>query len=335
MAQNSDALQEPSMDELLASIREIIEENTGAAPQGGQAQGGDNAARNAQSDNTVSMRVRNHDTTMPNLKQDIRLRNNGDNGNAVSSRPNGYNAVGNFAHSHNGGRDNGFPHNGFVGHAEGNAAPIRGNNAGRNSRPVQDSMNALAERIGLHRNNASANNSAAKAEIGGRPYQPDNNASSLPPFITAPARNGSAGNGRPFSPANNAWPQNGGQAVQGGNMARARVNPAAAEADFRNNGSARPGRFQAAEIKTGQPVAGQPPMGAERSGDSRSAEMHFAEKQAAIADFDKNLPADVEHSTENLLRPFIAQWLDEHFRNLFEKILREEVQRFIQSMRRG
>jgi len=33
MAQNSDGLQEPSMDELLTSIRKIIEENTGASPQ--------------------------------------------------------------------------------------------------------------------------------------------------------------------------------------------------------------------------------------------------------------------------------------------------------------
>ncbi|RCL01002.1 MAG: hypothetical protein JSC188_000741 [Candidatus Tokpelaia sp. JSC188] len=49
---------------------------------------------------------------------------------------------------------------------------------------------------------------------------------------------------------------------------------------------------------------------------------------------EKAFQSDVERSAELLLRPYIAQWLDEHFRQLFERILREEIQRFIQALRR-
>ncbi|RCL03411.1 MAG: hypothetical protein JSC161_000159 [Candidatus Tokpelaia sp. JSC161] len=42
---------------------------------------------------------------------------------------------------------------------------------------------------------------------------------------------------------------------------------------------------------------------------------------------------DVERSVEQFLRPYIAQWLDEHFRDLFERILREEIQRLIKNLR--
>jgi len=341
MAQNSDALQEPSMDELLASIREIIEENTGSAPQEGAAQSAANAVRPAQNGNNASMQVRNHDTTMPNLKQDIRLRDGG----AAPMRPGGgYNNT--AQGGYNGGRDPAFSPNAFPGAANVHAAPARGpgnnaGNAGRNGFPAPDSMNALAERIGLHRNNA-----AAAAENYARPYQPDNNASPLPPFAAAPAHSGPAAQPRPYPPAQAAWPHNSGPMNPNGSPAnngpampnngvmRPRLNPAAGEAEFRHNNAARPGRLPPAEAKAGQ--AARPAMEPERAGGDRPAGGgHFMAKHIFGADFDKNLPADVEHSTENLLRPFIAQWLDEHFRNLFEKILREEVQRFVQSMRRG
>jgi len=49
----------------------------------------------------------------------------------------------------------------------------------------------------------------------------------------------------------------------------------------------------------------------------------------------KDFVAEFEQSAESLLRPYIASWLEAHFHDLFEKILREELQRLIsQNLRR-
>ncbi|AQS41233.1 MAG: Hypothetical protein BHV28_05260 [Candidatus Tokpelaia hoelldobleri] len=61
-------------------------------------------------------------------------------------------------------------------------------------------------------------------------------------------------------------------------------------------------------------------------------------KQAAVQQSrevaERELRSGIERSTEQILRPYITQWLDEHFRQLFERILQEEVQRLMQSLRR-
>lgn len=49
---------------------------------------------------------------------------------------------------------------------------------------------------------------------------------------------------------------------------------------------------------------------------------------------ERELRSGIERSTEQILRPYITQWLDEHFRPLFERVLQEEVQRLVQSLRR-
>jgi len=51
-------------------------------------------------------------------------------------------------------------------------------------------------------------------------------------------------------------------------------------------------------------------------------------------ELEQDFRAEFEKSAELLLRPYIAQWLDEHFHHLFEKILREEIQRMVQNIRR-
>jgi len=52
------------------------------------------------------------------------------------------------------------------------------------------------------------------------------------------------------------------------------------------------------------------------------------------AELEKDFRVEFEKSAELLLRPYIAQWLDEHFHHLFEKILREEIQRMLQNLHR-
>jgi len=49
-----------------------------------------------------------------------------------------------------------------------------------------------------------------------------------------------------------------------------------------------------------------------------------------LSDLEQGFLAEFEQSAELLLRPYIAGWLEEHFQNLFEKILREEIQRLMQ-----
>jgi len=59
------------------------------------------------------------------------------------------------------------------------------------------------------------------------------------------------------------------------------------------------------------------------------------ESKKALSDLEKGFLAEFEQSAELLLRPYIAGWLEEHFHHLFEKILREEIQRLMQkNMRR-
>lgn len=353
MAQNSDTLQEPSMDELLASIREIIEENAGLPPQEGQMQGQnkDNAGRFSQNSASAAERPRGQEPAMqqmPHLKQDIRLRNVGNNGNNNAAMPpqNGYNSGGS-----NGiypqGRNNNFAPGGFNGFAagvSGNSAPPRDSRDAnvREAAPMQDSMNALAERIGLRRHDTAARNEtpgqARPADSG-----VDNNVAPPPSFMIPAAASG----GRPNSHASGSYPaagavpfKNNGGSVNGGAPADGRFNPMAAPAGFRDSGHNRQESPRAADGKDGMAFAASMRQKAsqERKADGRLPAGRItgeAGEYVTHAGVEKNMPADVEHSTENLLRPFIAQWLDEHFRGLFEKVLREEIQRFIrQSLRR-
>jgi len=54
------------------------------------------------------------------------------------------------------------------------------------------------------------------------------------------------------------------------------------------------------------------------------------EEKRELNAFEQGFLAEFEQSAELLLRPYIAAWLEEHFQNLFEKILREEIQRLMQ-----
>ncbi|UXM94177.1 DUF2497 domain-containing protein [Bartonella sp. HY329] len=68
--------------------------------------------------------------------------------------------------------------------------------------------------------------------------------------------------------------------------------------------------------------------------EQKATEMIEAEVKREMDNMDKALDADFERSAENLLRPYIAKWLDEHFSDLFEKVLREEIKRVIQAQLR-
>ncbi|UXN07326.1 DUF2497 domain-containing protein [Bartonella sp. HY761] len=68
--------------------------------------------------------------------------------------------------------------------------------------------------------------------------------------------------------------------------------------------------------------------------EQKAAEMIEAEVKREMDNIDRALEADFEKSAENLLRPYIAKWLDEHFSELFEKVLREEIKRVIQAQLR-
>jgi len=209
MAQSSNALQEPSMDELLASIREIIEENAGVSPADGGRQTAENGSRATRAEMHMPLRQASNDTGMPNLRQDIRVA------------------------------------------AKNNAVP-----------PVQDAMDALAERIGLRK----APVSGGQQEMVARPVVH----SQVQP---QPQRMAASREGRPDAPRGSV-------------------------------------RQQAPKQK------------------------HPPEGRPDADDFEKGFRTDVERSAELLLRPYISQWLDEHFRQLFERILREEIQRFVQALRR-
>jgi len=68
---------------------------------------------------------------------------------------------------------------------------------------------------------------------------------------------------------------------------------------------------------------------------SSTAAAQSKEPRQALTDLEKGFLAEFEQSAELLLRPYIAGWLEEHFHHLFEKILREEIQRLMQkNMRR-
>jgi len=63
-------------------------------------------------------------------------------------------------------------------------------------------------------------------------------------------------------------------------------------------------------------------------------DMHKQAAMQAREAVERELRSGIERSTEQILRPYITQWLDDHFRQLFERVLQEEVQRLIQSLRR-
>jgi len=432
MAQNSDALQEPSMDELLASIREIIEENTGIPPQESSPARGANGAQNRMPPMNGAGR---YDAALPNLKQDIFVRNDnkpasGPNGRPLygSPHPNNTGGAGPNAPVYPNSRDNimapagqnngqmpggraaggGYPGAGGYGQNPG-ARPMReapqgqprapqpeapqnmrrpDARAAQDARPVQDSMNALAERIGLRRSPApapaynapAANNSAPQ---GSRPARAERPAPAAPASYNAPINAMPPQNGN-FSPAGGAaasqagrssgaapypQPQNGDygynessrnengrpqRAEENGGQSAPRFNPAAMagyQQREREAAERQPQPYEA-ESRSSRPayaaadiMPAARPQNAERPGmadwlDSADASGNEPAKLSpaaayAASELKKAFPAEVEHSAENLLRPFITQWLDEHFRELFEKVLREEVQRFIQSMHRN
>lgn len=336
MAQNSDALQEAGMDELLASIREIIEENSAAAPQSARAGGGDSFSKE-----TGGGRAHAQNAVMPDFRQDIRVH-----GDSAAGGQNGFASAqgrGSDASVYKNGREGNIPavnrSNGFGGLPGAGGAhisPARGDV----SVPVQDSMNALAERIGLNQGNSGAE-SGLRAAFNDKSGRSQAEREVAPPFIAAHGGRSSGNGGSPAfaSPPsmNNGSMANGSPDIESrrhaGNMpARARFNPPAIEPNFRDAGYPMRERLYSADINSGAvPVSSR--MEAERGGGGRSGGVRLAERRSEGFGLDKNYSADVEHSTESLLRPLIAQWLDEHFQGLFEKILREEVQRFIHSMR--
>jgi len=199
------------MDELLASIREIIEENAGVSSSDNGYQAAENSGRSTKAEVHTQPRHVSNDSGTPHIKQDIR----------VAARNNG--------------------------------AP-----------PVQDAMNALAERIGLRNGPASAPQESAP-----KPAAPQPQMHAQP----QPQRMAVVRDSKPEAP-------------------RVAVRPQA-------------------------PKQKRPP-----------------EARQENDEFDKGFRNDVERSAELLLRPVISQWLDEHFRQLFERILREEIQRFVQALRR-
>lgn len=211
MSQSQNAIQEPSMDELLASIREIIEENAGVSPSdAGKQAVENNSSRIIKAEGRAAPRQANNDHGNSAGKQD----------------------------AHSAARNN-------------------------NSLPVQDAMNALAERIGLRKPPLSVNN---------RPEA----------MVAKPA------------------------------VSAAQVQPQ-----------------RVAAAKENKPEAPRVAIRPQPQKQKSSVEM-----KQEVDESEKGFRADVERSAELLLRPYIAQWLDEHFRQLFERVLREEIQRFIQALRR-
>lgn|GEM_PF-1725768 len=213
------------MDELLASIREIIEENAGVSSYDGGRQAAENGNRGSvKTDMHMQPHYASNDTGDANLKQDIRLT----------------------------ARNNGIP-------------------------PVQDAMNALAERIGLR-----------KVPMPGQPE------GMVRPVMQAPMPGQPEGMVKPAMQAP---------------MSSHQSNPQ-----------------RMAVVRDGKPEAPRVSV--------KSQQQQSKQKRSSVQDVDEGFRNDVERSAELLLRPYISQWLDDHFRQLFERILREEVQRFIQALRR-
>jgi|GEM_PF-1625141 len=383
MAQNSDALQEPSMDELLASIREIIEENTGI-PSQNAPQSGRPSPQFQQSGAQKQFANPNYGAAMPDLRQDIRvgsgavqsgeannlssgsgfdpysanhysnddIRENRDSysnpanmpGMRNNNQPQEERRGRNFTQDRNFGAERGdFPH----------SDPV-------SARPIQDSMNALAKKIGLGRggapvpDNARGQTSAALRDI---PMSSANQERNFPGMPNKAREQGGSGSqphiapiGAPQAQRSSASPNfsqshsetgaGGGVYDDRGNAQRAFLSRGnegitgiqdkvqGAEGHQSGNDTSQRG-FQNIRGSDMPQNAGGARYGGSRAGIRRSA------PSESILGAGGSFPADVEHSTEDLLRPYIAQWLDGHFKELFEKILREEVQRFIQSMRSG
>jgi len=67
---------------------------------------------------------------------------------------------------------------------------------------------------------------------------------------------------------------------------------------------------------------------------TQTVPLHAMDVKQKWDEMEQDFRAEFEKSAELLLRPYIAQWLDEHFHHLFEKILREEIQRLVQNLHR-
>jgi len=63
---------------------------------------------------------------------------------------------------------------------------------------------------------------------------------------------------------------------------------------------------------------------------SQREETMSHEQEQKLNDLQQGFLGEFEQSAELLLRPYIASWLEEHFQDLLEKILREEIQRLMQ-----
>jgi len=62
---------------------------------------------------------------------------------------------------------------------------------------------------------------------------------------------------------------------------------------------------------------------------SKREETMSQEQEQKLNTLPEGFLGEFEQSAELLLRPYIASWLEEHFQNLLEKILREEIQRLM------
>jgi len=282
MAQNPVNLQEPSMDELLASIREIIEESS-AVTEANEFQPADMA--DGQSD----------------VAQEESL--------------------------------------------------------GTATIPIQDAMKALAARIGLKKQ-AGARGATAKEPTPFPPSSPTvsvmppavaslsaaapdlpTTSSALKPFPIKPAR-AAAPRPQPSTPLSVSIHTN--TASSQSEKTQDIKIPPKPQATTTNkevlpNGHiplypqfrAMPTSPESSLKSPSQTASTQDPSSMAKTMQSSPSPQQQENKQAS-SDLEKGFLAEFEQSAELLLRPYIASWLEEHFHHLFEKILREEIQRVMQ-----
>lgn len=271
MAQSPNTMQEPSMDELLASIREIIEENAGAAP-------GENANRKIENEARAPRQPMETATPRPEIR------------------------------------------------------PVPKNN----SVPVQDAMNALAERIGLRKPIAGETTEAIAPRPVVAPPAPPLAPPAPPPALkVAPKEPKIEVPVQPQSQPQPVFPAP--MQTQASPQPQVQPQPQPSQqVQSLSQVSPIPQVPQQPQVQT--TVTPQPAFRQQQVNQPKPKPRveikRDVEAKKDMEELEKNFRADFEKSAELLLRPYIAQWLDEHFRHLFDKILREEIQRMVQSLRR-
>jgi len=385
MAQSPNAVREPSMDELLASIREIIEESAGASASphaGGQVVNGGAPLVNGQMSHGQAVHAVEPNGVVPDMG-------------ARSPTPPQMPTL-----------------KGSIMSLDSEDSLVRK----QEDVPVQAAMNALAERIGLRRQE-EVTKPASSADVAGVsvpgssfPYAPDsaapNGAANVAPFpvekvsappVVAPVTPAPQGEKsqatapqvhtaeQPQQPASQPqtsqkqapfqvhvqppYPSNhslqvppqpaqpkvpaqpvqpSASSAQGQQPVRAKPAPPSmptaqlaptvqltqSSPPVQQMPSAPPSQPQAIAPKLQQqPFPFQPPQ-QKPPARARADASRITDVKGKWDELEQDFRAEFEKSAELLLRPYIAQWLDEHFHHLFEKILREEIQRLVQNLRR-